>query len=114
MSLKPGTISRVHRTRRCDSDNIIEMTGILKSINDRVRVLLKKILASRTRLQERETKELQQLLRIQSKIMIMPVAPGIGTANRSLFSNQCYRVIYIKETIREIERRYNFKILNDY
>jgi hypothetical protein len=53
-------------------------------------------------------------LRIQSKLMMMPVDPTIGNVEKNLFGNQSNRVIYIKETIKEIERRHQFKILGDY
>jgi len=114
MALSPGAISKINNTKRCDRDNIRKMTGIFRGINDRVRALLKKILVSGTRLQEKEARELQQLLRIQAKLIMMSVDPGTGGVERNLFGNQCHRVVHIKETIKEIERRHEFKILDDY
>ena len=114
MTLGPGNIAKVNSTKRCGSDNIREITEIFKGINNRVRVLLKKILAGGSRLQEKEGRELQQLLRMQSKLIMMSVDPGTRSVDRNLFSNQCHRVKHIKETIKEIERRYKYKILDDY
>ena len=114
MTLSPQNISKVNSTKRCGSDNIREITEIFKGINNRVRVLLKKILAGGTRLEEKEARELQQLLRMQSKLIMMPMDPGTGSVDRNLFDNQCHRVVHIKETIKEIERRHKYKLLDDY
>ena len=65
MSLSPGTFSKINRVRRCNRDNIKELTGILRNVNDRVRALLNKILVNGARLQQKEARELQQLLRMQ-------------------------------------------------
>ena len=113
MALRPGAISKANNTKRCNRENIREMARIFKGINDRVRALLKKILVGGFRLQEKEARELQLLLRTQARLMLIRVDPGSGNVERTLFDNQCHRVTQIKETIREIERRHKFKILND-
>ena len=114
MSLGPETFSRISSVRRCDQDNIQELTGILRSVNDRVRALSNKILVNGTRLEQKEAKELQQLLRMQAKLILIQVDPGSGSVEKSLFNNECHRVTQIRETFREIERRHQLRILNDY
>ncbi|MCP4668189.1 MAG: hypothetical protein GY849_17705 [Deltaproteobacteria bacterium] len=113
MALSPGAISKVLTTKRCNKDNIREITRIFKSSNDRIRTLIQKILMNGARLQEKEARELQQLLRVQSKLMLMQVDPGSGSVQETLFGNECHRVTYIRKTIKEIEKRYHMEILHD-
>jgi hypothetical protein len=114
MALSANAVSKIQSVKRCDSQNISELIDIFASINNRVRSLLNKILVNGTRLQQKETRELHHLLRAQSKLLLLPVDPGSGNTERNLFNNQCHRVQWLRETIREIERRHKFKILDDY
>ena len=113
MSLDPRLIAKVRSTRRCDRDNIQEMTRIFTLVNDRVKQMVEKIFTDGTRLQERESREFQLLLKMQEKLQLMPLEHGSGAVKINLYDNQRHRVVFLKEAIKEIERRYKFKLLDD-
>ena len=113
MSIDPRLIAKVRSARRCDRDNIQEMTRIFTLINDRVKQMLEKIFTDGARLKERESRELQLLLKMQEKLQLMSLEHGLGAVNINLYDNQRHRVVFLKEAIKEIERRYKFKLLDE-
>jgi hypothetical protein len=113
MSLDPRIIAKGLSSKRCDRDNIKEMTKIFTLINDRVKQMVEKIFSDGARLKERESRELQLLLKTQEKLQLMPLDHGSRAVDMNLYDNQRHRVVYLREAIKEIERRYKFKLLDD-
>ena len=107
-------ISKINGAKRCGIDNIQEMTGIFKRINDEVKKIVDKILADGTRPEETKSRGLQLLLKMQDNMSLLPIEPGSRVVQTNLYENQCHRVRYLREMIKEIERRYKFKILDDF
>ncbi|MCP4682406.1 MAG: hypothetical protein GY864_08725 [Desulfobacterales bacterium] len=111
MSLNPGIISKISNTRRCDKNNIQEITRAFENINAKVKRIIDKILFEGARPHETESRELQLLLSMQAKLRRMSIDPGSGNTDATLYNNQCHRAMYLEQNIKEIDRRYKFKIL---
>jgi hypothetical protein len=107
-------LSKVNRVKRCNRENIKEMTKIFETINNRVKILVDKIFRNKARLEENENRELQQLLRAQARLTLLTIEPGSGSVQASLYNNQCHRVVHLRERVKELERRYQFRILDRY
>ncbi len=113
MVISANAISKINSVTRCNQNNIQQMTKIFKTVNDRVRIIIDKILMTGERLAEAESRELQQLLRLQNKLRLVSVDPGSGSVATNLFNNECHRVRYLTQIVREIERRHRFIILDE-
>jgi len=114
MIISQKDISKIYSVKRCNAANIIEMTKIFTNINDSATRMVEKILIDGKRLDEKENRSLQSSLKMQTRLMLLRLEPGIRTANANLYDNQCHRVARIRESIKEVEKRYKLKILDDY
>ena len=114
MSLAPDIIAKISNIKRCGRNNIQEITRIFENINSKVRWIIEKILVDGARLPETESRELQLLLSIQTKLRRLSIEPGSGNTDAHLYNNECHRAVHLEQTIKEIERRYKFKILDEH
>ncbi|MDY7038876.1 MAG: hypothetical protein SV375_22320, partial [Thermodesulfobacteriota bacterium] len=89
-------ISMIYSAKRCDSANILEITKIFTNINDSATRLVEKILLDGKKSSQMEKRNLQSLLRMQARLILLRLEPGIRTTNATLYNNQCHRVARIR------------------
>ena len=111
MLVDEKSIEKAKSARRCDIDNIREVTRTYTRLNQELQLFVDKLIAGKQRLSEKEKQRLQYLLKVQSMMVLKPLDPGVPVAERLQYDNQNHRVNSIRQALKEVERRYGMRIL---
>lgn len=111
MLVDEKAIEKAKNARRCDGENIQEMTRTFARLNQELQLYVDKLIAGMQRLTDKEKQRLQYLLKVQRMMVLKPLDPGVPVAERLQYDNQNHRVNSIRQALKEVERRYGMRIL---